>query len=219
MKTTQYIKQERAIAAADRGGIRERWLWGLRLLRDPEAMASEKSLKHGVTDELVAVATARGYKLSAREIQRRIQCARTYQTEDEIRQALADFETWDDLHRAGFPTYPAPADEPPADHRTETEREHAKAHALLDLIGEQGALFPASMFEPVETPLKDLAAYAEEMCELTGRFVQRDEERRAYLDQLIAAADGDLSMTWQEAQQRLSADTDDDRDDDAERAA
>lgn len=204
MKTTQYVRQEKAISAADRGGIRERWMWGLRLLRDPEAMSSEKSLKHGVTDELIATATARGYKLSAREIQRRMQCARTYRTEGQIRRVLADFETWDELSRANFPPYEADENEPLADHRTETEQEHVRARALLDLIGEQGALFPASMFEPVETQLKDLVAYAEEMRDLTSRFVKRDEERRAYLNRLIEAAGGDLSVTWQEAQRRLN---------------
>jgi hypothetical protein len=30
MKTTQYVQQEKAIAAADSGGIRQRWLWATR---------------------------------------------------------------------------------------------------------------------------------------------------------------------------------------------
>lgn len=204
MKTTQYIRQEKAIAVADSGGIRERWMWGLRLLRDPEAMSSEKSLRHGVTDQLIAAAKAAGLKLSDREIQRRLQCARTYPTEAEIRQMLADFKTWDDLHRANFPAYEAPENEPPADHRTDAERKHDKGRALLDLIGEQGTLFPLDHFEPVTTTLKELKDYADEMAELTARFAARDEERRAYLEQLIAAAGDDLSMTWQEAHDRLT---------------
>ncbi|MDG4784376.1 hypothetical protein O7626_41055 [Micromonospora sp. WMMD1102] len=208
MKTTQYVRQERAISAADSGGIRERWLWGLRLLRDPEAMSSEKSLRHGVADQLIAAAgkDARGRnRLGEQEIQRRLRCARAYKTEAEIRAALTDFGTWDELARAGFPAYEAPEGEPPADHRTEAERERDAARALLDLIGEQGALFPASDFEPTTTPLKDLKAYADEMEELTGRFVERDRKRRAYLDSLIAAVDGDLGATWQEAQERLDS--------------
>lgn len=205
MKVTQYVRQEKAIASADSGGIRERWRWGLRLLRDPEAMASEKSLRHGVTDQLVAAATARGLKLSDREIRRRLQCARTYQTEGEIGQALADFETWDELHRAGFPAYRAPEDEPPADHRTDSERAQDRARALADLVdGEQASLFPLRDFEPYTTTLKELADYTEEMEELTARFAARDRERRAYLDSLIEAAADDLSMTWQDAHQRLA---------------
>jgi hypothetical protein len=206
MKTSQYVRQEKAIAAADRGGIRERWLWGLRLLRDPEAFAPGSSqLKPGRADELVKTATVSGLKLSEREIRRRLQCARTYPTEAEFGQALAEFGSWFDLAGANFPTYEAPEGEPPADHRTEAEREHDRARALLDLIGEQGSLFPLSQFEPVITPLKDLVDYADQMEDLTGRFVERDKKRRAYLNKLVEAADEDLSMTWQAAHDRLTA--------------
>ena len=209
MKTTQYVRQERAIASADAGGIRMRWLWGLRLLRDPEAMSSEKSLKHGVTEQLVAAAKTSGLKLSEREIRRRIQCARTYQTEVEIGQALADFETWDDLHRANFPAYETAPDEPLADHRTEEEKKRDRARALLDIIGNQGTLFPLDKFEPTEATLKELQEYTEQSEELTARFLEHDRKRRDYLDSLIKAAGGDLSITWQEAQQRLDGEAPD----------
>jgi hypothetical protein len=202
VKTTQYVRQEKAIAAADTNGIRERWMWGLRLLRDPEAMASPKSLRHGVTEQLVASAKAGGLRLSAREVQRRLQCARTYQAESQIRRALADFETWDELSRANFPGYPAEGDEPLADHRTDAERQRDHVRALEDLVGEQGALFPLSDFEPLATPLKNLAEYADEMEEWTGRHVRRDRERRDYLNALIEAAAGDLSVTWQAAHEQ-----------------
>jgi hypothetical protein len=206
MKTTQYLRQEKAIAAADKGGIRERWLWGLRLLRDPDAFAPGSSqLKPGRADLLAQAATASGLKLSAREIQYRLRCARAYPTEAEIGNAITDFDTWFDLIQADFPAYEAPPDEPPADHRTKTERDHDRARALLDLIGKQAALFPLSDFEPVTTTLKELQEHTVEMEELTARFAERDAKRRAYLDSLIAAADGDLSMTWQDAQDRLNA--------------
>lgn len=102
MKTTQYVRQEKAIATADSNVIRERWLWGLRLLRNPAAMSSEKSLRHGITDQLVAAAQAAGLKLTAREIQRRLQCARTYPTEAQMRRVTSDFESWFDLLKADF---------------------------------------------------------------------------------------------------------------------
>lgn len=204
MKTTQYVRQERAIASADAGGIRERWLWGLRLLRDPDAFAPGSSqLKPGRTDELVQAATAAGLKLSEREIRYRIQCARAYPTEAQIRHAGAEFQGWTELRSAGFPPIAAPDGEPPADHRTEAERRHDHARALADVIGDQGALFPLSTFEPVTTTLKELAGYAAEMAELTERFATRDRERSEYLERLIAAAGGDLSVTWQDAHDRL----------------
>lgn len=206
MKTTQYLRQEKAIGAADSGGIRERWLWGLRLLSDPDAIAPAGGLRHGVAEQLTAMAgkTPKGRnRLGEQEIQRRLQCARTYKTETEIREHLTDFESWDALCRAGFPAYEVPPDEPLADYRTQAERDHDHARALVDLIGEQGALFPLRDFEPVTTTLKELVAYAEQQEELTARFVEHGRKRRAYLNSLIEAADGDLSATWQEAHDRL----------------
>lgn len=204
MKTTQYMRQERAIAAADRGGIRERWMWGLRLLRDPEAMAeSGKSLQHFVADELIAIATARGLKLSEREIRYRLQCARTYKTEAEIGKVLADFSSWSALIAANFPAYDVDENEPPADHRTDAERKRDHARALLDAVDEQGALFPLSDFEPHTTTLKELQDYTDEMEQLTARFAERDRQRREYLERLVQVADNDLSVTWKEAHDRL----------------
>lgn len=92
MKTTQYIKQEKVIAVADSGGIRARWLWGLRLLQDPEAFNPGSSqLKPGRAGELVRAATAAGLRLSEREIRYRLDCARAYSTETQIRHACAAY--------------------------------------------------------------------------------------------------------------------------------
>jgi hypothetical protein len=210
MKTSQYVRQEKAIASADSGGIRERWLWGLRLLRDPEAFAPGSSqLKPGRAEELTKAAKSAGLRLSEREIRYRLQCARTYPTETEIRHACAEFGDWSALRSAGFPTFEAPVDEPPADHRTQLERDHDHARALVDLIGEQGALFPLRDFEPVITTLKQLQDYADQQEELTARFVEHGKKRRAYLDKLIEAADYDLGMTWRDAHDRLGVEEQD----------
>lgn len=210
MKTSQYVRQEKAIASADSGGIRERWLWGLRLLRDPDAFAPGSSqLKPGRADELTKAAKSAGLRLSEREIRYRLQCARTYPTETEIRHACAEFGDWSALRSAGFPTYAAPEGEAPADHRTQLERDHDHARALVDLIGEQGALFPLRDFEPIVTTLKQLQDYADQQEELTARFVEHGKKRRAYLDSLIEAADYDLSMTWRDAHARLGDDAPD----------
>lgn len=203
MKTTQYIRIERAISAAATNDIHERWIWGLRLLRDPDAFAPGSSqLKPGRADELVRAAKAARFRLSEREIQYRLRAARAYPTESQIAQAAAEFSNWTALVGNGFPAFEAPEGEPPADHRTEAERQRDHARALTDLLGEQGTLFPLRDFEPNETPLKVLAAYAEEMAELTARFAARDGQRQAYLAQLIEAAGGDLSTTWQDAHLR-----------------
>lgn len=200
MKTAQYVRQERAIAASAVNDIRQRWLWGLRLLHDSEAFAPGSSqLKPGRSDELIGAAKAAGLKLSEREIQYRLRCARAYPTEAQIAHACAEFDDWSALRSAGFPPFDAPDGEAPADHRTDDERRRDHARAIADVIGEQGALFPLSDFEPVTTTLKDLVVYAEQQEELTQRFVRHGAKRRAYLNDLIAAADGDLSVTWADA--------------------
>lgn len=200
MKVAQYIKAEKAINAAEAGGIRSRWFYGLRLLRDPAVMSpGGGGLRHGVAAQLVAETTARGMRLSEREIRYRIQCARAYPTEAQIGNAVADFGAWRDLIAAGFPAYPAPPNEPVADHRTEEEKRRDAARRLAEQIGEQGALFPLDEFEPTESTVKDLQAYAEQMADLTERFAKRDRERGEYVAQLIAATGGDLSVLWQDA--------------------
>jgi hypothetical protein len=199
MKTTQYLSIERRITAAEAGSIRERWLYGLRLLRDPEAIAKGGGLRHGVADTLIAAAAKRGVNLSAREIQWRLQCARTYPTEGQIRNAVTDFGAWRDLISANFPAYPADFDEPPADHRTPDEKSHDAATALLDLVGDQGALFPISQLEPTEATLKDLVAYIDQQDEITQRFLAKNERRREYVAVLSEAVGNDLSRSWRDA--------------------
>lgn len=203
MKTAQYVRQEKAIAAGAVSDIRGRWLYGLRLLHDPDVFAPRSTqLKPGRADELVRAAKAVGLRLTVREIQYRLQCARAYPYASQIANAGAQFEDWTALRSAGFPPMPEPADEPVADWRNENERQRERNRLLDDIFGEQGTLFPDADFEPRETPLKLLEAYAVEMAELTSRFAERDRKRRAYLNVLIEAAGGDLLMTWQDAHVR-----------------
>lgn len=205
MKTTQYVRQEKAITTADTSGIRERWLWGLRLLRDTEAMASASSLRHGVAAQLISAAgkDSQGRnRLGEQEIQRRLRCARAYSTEYQIRAALTDFGTWDELARAGFPEYEVPEGESVADHRTDSERERDRQRAFEDILDDQGALFPLSDYEPSTATLKELIEYADEMEGWTSRRVNHDRKRREYLEALTLAVDDDLSVTWLEAHRR-----------------
>lgn len=199
MRTAQYTRAERSIAAADTSGIRERWLYGLRLLADTDKIAPGGGLKHDVAAKLVAEATSRGLKLNEREIRRRLQCARAYPTETQIGRACDQFETWRDLYNAAFPAIERPPGEPNADYRTPAEKRRSAARRLAEMVGDQGTLFPLEQFEPDEATLKDLAAYAEEQAELTTRFVEHDRKRSEYLAALVDAANDDLSMTWQAA--------------------
>jgi hypothetical protein len=199
MKVTQYVRAEQAIVGADGGGIRQRWLYGLRLLRDPEAISTGNGggLRHGVTDRLVEAARSRGLKLNDREVRNRLRCARTYPTESQIGHAVSDFGSWHDLIEAGFPPYEAELNEPPADYRTQNEKDHDHARQLLLAIGGQGTLFPD--LEPEQATLKELVDYSDEQDDITERFAKRGRERRKYLKELMLAANYDLSQTWQAA--------------------
>lgn len=207
MKTTQYVRQEQAIAAADSGGIRERWMWGLRLLRDPDAFSpGSTQLKPGHADELVQAIKVVGRKISQREIQYRLRAARTYRTDSQIAQISARFENWSSLIAADFPAIESLPNEAPADHRTEVERKRDRARVLASLAefgNEQGALFPLSDFEPITATLKELEEYADQQEAITARFAAHGHKRRAYLENLKAAVDGDLSATWQHAHEQM----------------
>lgn len=108
-QTTQYLKLERRIATGEHGGIIERWRYG-RLLLD--AKTGRQRLPKGMIGDLVAAAERAGLKLSEREIQYRIQCAETYQTEVDSRSAAAAMGSWRALCDAGFPPVEAPGSDP-----------------------------------------------------------------------------------------------------------
>lgn len=213
MRYTRYLRLEKNIAASDTGGILERWRFGRRLLMDDKATTPNGNLRHGVQDRLIADAAAAGYRLSKSEIQRRLQCARTYLTEAQITHAVGDFGAWRDLASAGFPPVETPpdadlgepydprdADEKWRDFRNQQERRERENP-------EQGALFELpehfshDTYSP-RTPLSTLIAACDESERMTANFAKRDAERRAYVDELLDAAAGNVSMTWYEAEGR-----------------
>jgi hypothetical protein len=205
MRLSPYTSAEKAIAAADAGSIRQRWEYGRRLLVDDTMTTPAGNLRHGVAAKLTQAALKVGRKISEREIRRRVQCGRTYPTEAQIGQILADFGNWWQLMEAGFPPYPAPEGERPYDPRT--TRELAKAHArsgadILPDPWEQRGLFERFADD---TTLGAMKRYAEGQAELTERFARRSDERFAYLGELIKAVNGDLSKTYGEARAALEA--------------
>jgi len=209
MRYARYLRYEKNIAASDTGGVLERWAFGRRLLEDGDATTPAGNLKHGVLAKLIGNATVAGFKIGEREIQRRLQAARTYPTEAQIRLAVDGFGTWSDLYNAGFPPVEMPADAEPFDPRDADERARDAARELAR-HGERGSenqlslfdYFPDDRFTELST-LAELAKYAAEMAELTERYRQRDEERAAYLARLISAVNGDMHATWEEAQAAL----------------
>lgn len=210
----RYLREEKYITTQDAGGIRKRWEYGRRLLMDGKAMsASRRSLKPGVMETLLGNAAAGGYKLSASEVKYRLQAARTYETEAQIAKILGDFDNWWRLIQAGFPPVevseeeresepydPRDADEKWRDFREEMERRKAENPGQLALF-ELPTYFDHANYGP-RTPVSTLIAACDESERMTANFVKRDEERRAYVTELKSATDGNLDMTWYEAEGR-----------------
>ena len=210
MRYARYLRYEKNIAASDKGGILERWSYGRRLLEDDTATTPAGNLRHGVLAKLVGNAAASGYRISEREIQRRLQCGRTYETEAQIRHAVADLETWHDLAAANFPAAEAEPGAEPFDPRDADEKARDAARELARRSGQHGEqdqlslfdYFPDDKFTELST-LGELAKYAAEMAELTERYARKDRERAEYLARLIDAVGGDLGKTWEQAQAAL----------------
>lgn len=213
---TRYLRLEKNIAASDTGGVIERWRYGRRLLMDGKTTA-RGNLKHGVLAELLGIGKTLGVALSEREIRYRLDAARTYETEAEIGSAAADFGSWRALCDAGFPQVQVPDPGEPYDPRDADEKwrdfdNERKRRAAQN--PEQGVLdfelpehFSHDTYGP-RTPLSSLVAACDESERMTANFAKRDAERRAYVDELEAAADGNLGMTWYEAEaRRLGLDT------------
>jgi hypothetical protein len=198
VKARPYLRMEKAIAASDAAGIRERWEYGRRLLVDETATTEFGTIRIEVVNELLHEAERTHVRLSRREIQRRLQIATAYPTEQQLCKALEQYETWWDLTLAGFPEIPAPEDARPFDPRgtRELAREHEARGARLFPEGDQQQLalelFPK---HDGESTLAELEAYAREQTEITARFNSRDAKRRQYLEELIDAVAGDMTKT------------------------
>ncbi len=202
----EYGRQERAIAAADTGTLRERWEYARRLLCDPAATDRDGNLRPGVIDRLITAARRRGVTLAAEEILDRLAAGRAYPCESQIRAARARFDTWAALAESGFPPIDAEPGEEPYDPRGAAEKARAVDRQLA--LGEPGpeqlALFPGDRFDTLST-LAEMLKYSAENAEWTERQARKDRERAAYLGDLLAAVGGDKSKTWAEAQAALDA--------------
>lgn len=198
MASPSYRRLQRAIARDDRRGIEARWLYGRALLGDPRKMsAAGRSLRDGAIEALIADARAVGSTLSRREIQYRLQCARTYPTVAQLRTAACAFEDWTAFREAGFPPVDD-ADQAPAEAAADHEEELRRQHQQLDLFPAVVAGVPF-----FQATLRQLAAHASEMERMTANYARRDTERREYLERLTAAVGGDLDATYGDASHAL----------------
>ncbi len=99
-KPSTFEKLEQKITASDGGGVMARWAYGRKVL---EAKAGRKQLPDGMIADLIKAAERAGKKISEREIQYRAKLADVYATDQQVRKAIADFGTWTEIIKAGFP--------------------------------------------------------------------------------------------------------------------
>jgi hypothetical protein len=221
MRLGEYGRIERDISAAENGTIWHRWRYGRRLMCDTDITTPNGNFRHGVIEKIVR---ASGGKLTERELRARRQCGKAYPNRSQIRQALTDFETWNQLLDASFPPYEGEEDELPYNPLLTEElikqHETGAGHIAEDSQYEgggimprddceehgeepsEGALIPRNTY-PDTTPLSELVRWAEQERELARRFNARVDRLCHYIDSLVKAANGDLNMTLGEAEKRL----------------
>lgn len=205
MRYGPYKKIDNAIKARDSGGVWERWRYGRRLLCDPEKTTPKGYLQHGRLDWLV-----RWSGESEREIQWRLQCARTYPQESQIRSAATDFGTWWALVRAGFPPYPATEGERPynpleTDELLRQQQEQSERWAEDALYG-NGGLIPREFTD--DSPLHELDRHADARRTLADDSAEWERAAREFDDALKKAVNGNVYATLGEAKRALHGDGD-----------
>jgi hypothetical protein len=145
-----------------------------------------------VQEGLLHDAAEAGIKLSASEIKYRLQAARAYGTKAAIASIAGVSGSWRSLCDAGFPPAEVPADVP---------EEPETGQAPFDFgRWEQVELFPG--FTPAVT-LLELETYCKEQDRMTENFAARGARRRAYLGELVAAAGGDMTVSYDQARRAL----------------
>jgi hypothetical protein len=196
----RYLRIDNAIKASDNGGIWQRWRYGRRIVCDYEASTPRGYLKHGKLEWFIQRSG-----VSAREIQWRMQAAKAYPKESQIRAACTHFATWWDLTHSGFPPFEGDPDERPYNplETDELERQHA---AETDRRGEEalyddgyGALIPRDAF-PDSTPLPEIDRYADQELELAARHTDAAQRLRFYVDSLKKAVPDWQNATLGEAE-------------------
>jgi hypothetical protein len=207
MRYERYQRIDNAIQASDSGGAFQRWRYGRRCVCDDEMTTPKGNLRDGKMEWLIRHSGA-----SRREIQYRLQCAKAYPKESQLRMAIAQYGSWFALTRAGFPPFEGDPDERPYNplETDELAKQHETATQRIvedsQYVG--GALIPRDAF-PDNTPMPEIDRWTDQELELQARGLHRAQERRFYVDGLIkAGGSGWRGMTLGECE-RAFHDSDD----------
>jgi hypothetical protein len=119
---------EDRVRSADEAGIIARWESGRHLLKRKEG----KQLPHGLLDE-----AAEALNVSRRELEYRVKCAETFDSEEKVRNALRTYRSWraiirERLTETSKPRKSEPRKLPPADEAFErAQKMHRSAEAFV----------------------------------------------------------------------------------------
>jgi hypothetical protein len=205
VRYSRYRAIEQAIAAGDSSGIKQRWLYGRRLLCTDEMCTPDGNLRDGKREWLIDRAKRNGQKLSATEISYRLKAAKTYPSEACIVQILEQYENWWALIRAKFPQVTAPEGSIPFNPLETDEllrQSDRRGQRIMQHAGGQEGFDFGPDFKP-DDPLADIGEWLDEQDEINARFTAKASERRSYYGDLCEAVAWDLSKTWGEAQRAL----------------
>lgn len=203
-RRSKYSSLETRIASDDKRGIEDRWAYGRTVLDDPAKIsATGKSLKHGAAEALIADANAVGRKLTEREIQYRLQCARAYKTINEIRRSTSDFDNWTALVAAGFPE--VTVDESDIEPDDIEAAEAPDAWEQLTLIPGAPSELKLRGRQPLplgEAQVGYFGEYCDQSAEMTANFAKRDALLHEAFAVMLVGCGGDLGMNAVEAYRR-----------------
>lgn len=211
MRPSRYSRQEKVIGTSDGDTIICRWRYGHLLRCDEKRVTPQGNLRNDVIEELIAIAKKAGYTISRREIQYRLQCAKAYTTEAEIRRSSAQYGHWWDLIRAGFPAVEVPpgeADAEPYDPRDRDEIKRDNDRALRTAREERVQMLLPGFYPTMS--LNEISKRNDEKRELGQQLVFEADELQPIIDELLEAVDGDGSATFDEAEDILDDETADD---------
>jgi hypothetical protein len=168
---------------------------------------------------LVAAAEKAGLKVSEREIQRRVRCAESYDSEAKVRQALADFGTWSALAEAGFP--PVQSDELDEVEAAGVSTAAPDDYEQLSMIpGLAPVLSVAGRKIPLaEATVADVEAYRDMYRQIHENYGKRLALIEAALETMREGSDGDDDANALESWQRATGDEDGPETDDTEAAS
>ena len=198
---------EKQIAEANSNTVLLRWRQYRTILGDRKWTTEDGSLKQGKREQLRQLAEDAGNAHSSDEITKRIRCARAYEDEQQLNNAVIQFKSWYQLCKLGFPL--ASCDLAPAPQSSPSPGPSVAHHAE-----NQAFLFdnwdkPIGLYAKFEkTPEVTLSVVRSTIAAFRARI---DQDEKTYNDaqdifgKLLKAVDLNENATIGEAYENLAS--------------